>query len=130
MGDDKATDNPLDAARLELVEKAKKDGKIDQREIFAQIPDVPDNADILDLLYTELADNSLEITSANEPNVEEFTDEWAAEEGEEEIVLSEQTYLDDISDDSVRLYLREIGKIPLLNAEEELALAERVVSGD
>ena len=37
---------------------------------------------------------------------------------------------DDVADDSVRLYLREIGKIPLLNAEEELALAQRVVAGD
>lgn len=39
-------------------------------------------------------------------------------------------YYDDISDDSVRLYLREIGKIPLLNSEEELELARRVLKGD
>ena len=45
-------------------------------------------------------------------------------------MLDDQTYLDDIADDSVRLYLREIGKIPLLTAPEELALAQRVVAGD
>lgn len=39
-------------------------------------------------------------------------------------------YFDEASDDSVRLYLREIGKIPLLNAEEELDLAYKVVAGD
>lgn len=48
----------------------------------------------------------------------------------DEDVLSQEQYFDDASDDSVRLYLREIGKIPLLNAEEELALAQRVVAGD
>jgi RNA polymerase primary sigma factor len=42
----------------------------------------------------------------------------------------ENDYFDEVSDDSVRLYLREIGKIPLLNAEEELALAQKVVAGD
>lgn len=53
------------------------------------------------------------------------------EEEEEDIeVLNQGQYLDDASDDSVRLYLREIGKIPLLNSEEELALAQRVVAGD
>ncbi len=54
--------------------------------------------------------------------------EWT--EDEEEDVPADTTYLDDISDDSVRLYLREIGKIPLLKADEELALAQKVVAGD
>jgi RNA polymerase primary sigma factor len=51
------------------------------------------------------------------------------EEADEDTINSGQ-YFDDVSDDSVRLYLREIGKIPLLNAEEELALAQRVVAGE
>ncbi len=48
----------------------------------------------------------------------------------DEDTLNNNQYFDDVSDDSVRLYLREIGKIPLLNAEEELALAQRVVAGE
>ena len=52
-------------------------------------------------------------------------------EEEEEEATNTAVYLDDdVADDSVRLYLREIGKIPLLSAEEELALAQRVVAGD
>lgn len=60
------------------------------------------------------------------PALEDLEDEVDSDED----LLSQEQYFDDASDDSVRLYLREIGKIPLLNAEEELALAQRVVAGE
>ncbi len=115
-----------------LIAQAKKAGQIDQRDIFAAIPDTPENADILDGFYTELADAGIEMTATavivdGTPVITD--DEWTMEEGEE-VVVEDQHYLDDIADDSVRLYLREIGKIPLLSAEEELNLAHRVVNGE
>jgi RNA polymerase primary sigma factor len=60
------------------------------------------------------------------PDDLESEEEWQ----EDEDVTTNPSYLDDISDDSVRLYLREIGKIPLLNPEEELSLAHKVKEGD
>jgi RNA polymerase primary sigma factor len=125
--DSNTVDPALEQAKKDLFEKAKKEGKIDQRDVFAAIPDTPENVDILDSLYTELADAGIVMTSP----AEAATGDWNTEETEEEeATLSEQAYLDDISDDSVRLYLREIGKIPLLTAEQELALAQQVVAGD
>jgi RNA polymerase primary sigma factor len=116
-------------AKAKLIERAKKEGTIDQQEIFTKIPDTPENAEILDQLYTELADASVVMTVASEPGGKALDDAWVGED-EEEIIIDDKTYLDDIADDSVRLYLREIGKIPLLKADEELALAQRVVAGD
>jgi RNA polymerase primary sigma factor len=121
----------LETLKARLVAQAKKDGHIGQKDIAAVIPDKPENAEILDQLYTELADASVEV-NVTEPDVDNFTDEWVLEEDEEDVASPAVSgYVDDdVADDSVRLYLREIGKIPLLSAEEELALAQRVAGGD
>jgi RNA polymerase primary sigma factor len=134
-----AADQPVDLqqARDTLLAQAKKAGTIDQRDITAAIADTPDNAELLDTIYTELADAGIPITNTAAPEEDiaaiaegAISDEWSLEDGEEEVAVEDQHYLDDIADDSVRLYLREIGKIPLLSSEEELDLAQRVVAGD
>lgn len=125
----KLSEKELESIKKKLTSKAVKDKKIEQREIFKLIPDTPENLDILEKFYTELVAQDIEVIEATEPNTEDFSPEWVAEEEEEEVKLSDQTYLDDIADDSVRLYLREIGKIPLLKPDEELALAYEVREG-
>lgn len=81
----------------------------------------PDNVPV------EGEDEELATPDIDEPAIDELIDE---DEDTPEDVLNSGQYFDDISDDSVRLHLREIGKIPLLSAEEELDLAQRVVAGD
>lgn len=129
----KTTDD-LQIIKSELVKTAKKAGSVTQDAIFAAIPETPENASLLDELYSELAEANVTIAPAvavvdDAAAPVEFSDEWVGED-DEEIVLDDKVYLDDIADDSVRLYLREIGKIPLLKADEELELAQRVVAGD
>src|ERR1035438_9548104 len=126
---DVVIDPALEKAKDELVAKAKKDRQIDQKDIFKAIPDTPENVEILDALYTELTDAAIDVVGIVEPAAGDL-DGWADEGTEEEINLEAANFFDDISDDSVRLYLREIGKIPLLSSEEELALAQKVVAGD
>ena len=102
-------------------------------------PHTPDDVILNDAIPSEDADAAAAIieeiavdptnplaADIDEPDVDDLEDEIA----DDEDLLSQEQYFDDASDDSVRLYLREIGKIPLLNAEEELALAQKVVAGD
>jgi hypothetical protein len=72
----------LETVKKELLETAKKDGKIEQEAIFAAIPETPENSELLDGLYTELADAGIPIGGvAAGPAA--LTDEWVADDEEE-----------------------------------------------
>jgi hypothetical protein len=87
-----------------ILQAGKKNGHIDQREIFAEIPETVENAEILDLLYSELADINVEITTT-EPTPETFvSDQWQEEEEEEATDTSSVTRLDCICGKSVRYH--------------------------
>lgn len=87
---------------------------------------VQNNEEIEEVELSDIDEIDPNLESIPEPDIEELEEEL---DGDEDLLTTGQ-YFDDASDDSVRLYLREIGKIPLLSAEEELELAHRVVAGE
>lgn len=86
------------------------------------------NSDKEDKKTIVVKPNVVKDLDIEEPAADDLIDEEEEELDEE--ALTKEQYFDDATDDSVRMYLREIGKIPLLNSEEEFELAQRVLKGE
>lgn len=108
----------------ELIKKGKEQGFITQEEILAAFPDIEENIEKLDELYALLLDQGVEVTD----NKEKMT--WANDEGLDDPAEKTRGDMSDLADDSVRMYLREIGKISLINQAKEVELAKKILKGD
>jgi RNA polymerase primary sigma factor len=113
----------LSADLRTLVEQSRKRGYVTYDEIQEAVPEVETNLDEYDRIYGMLAD--LDIKVVDDPKEAE---KRADDEEEPEAVIEP---LEGVSiDDPVRMYLKEIGKVPLLNSAEEIKLAKRMERGD
>ncbi len=113
----------------DIVKKAKTKGKMTYGELASELGDVPPEQidkvfDAFEEMGVDLLGDSFE---DDEPNIEDL-------EEVEDLKLDDISNLDNLDginiEDPVRLYLREIGRIPLLNYDQELELAQRVLKGD
>ena len=121
----------------ELLEKGKKAGKLTAKELEC-IEELNLDSEVVDKFYETLEANGVDIDIAGAdllppiddvlPEVEDLA---AIEEVTEEEINDTDALMDSFStDDPVRMYLKEIGKVPLLTPEEEVDLATRMSQGD
>ena len=112
-----------------LIEKGKK-GKLSASDLDEALEEMNFDADSLDKLYETLEDNGISFDSdlsSEEMNaIENEVEAFSAAENMERILEQEGLAIDD----PVRLYLKEIGRVPLLTADREKELAERMLVGD
>ena len=113
----------------DLTEKAGGKGKktLSYTDISNRLGDIDLDKDQMDEIYDALIGKGIEIVMENEPDdldLMEIDDE-DVDDPEVDAVIAENPV-----DDPVRMYLKEIGKVPLLTAQDEIDLAKRMEAGD
>ncbi len=117
----------LEGQMDELVVRGKARGFITYKEILGAFPTIEDNITILEDLYSRLATGGVDVLEAQEL-IEVDEKAPAVKKGKRASAVPRLEK--DSSQDSVQMYLREIGRIPLLKGEEERQLAMRIEKGD
>ena len=106
----------------DLLEKGKKKGMLTYKEITDALEEIEIEPAQVDAIYENIESMGIEIIG----NIEEELEAIKEEETEIDLTIPEGIALDD----PVRMYLKEIGKVPLLSADEEHELAQKMSEGD
>ncbi len=115
---------------LAFIKKAKAKGVVTSLEIMEALEGVDVDAEMMEKVYESLEAMGIEVTDSY-GDAEDFDDFEEVEtletsEDMENALLSEGLAIED----HVRMYLKEIGKVPLLETEREIELSERMLAGD
>ena len=114
----------FDERKKELIEEGKKNGFITFEALAKALQGLEMDADSLDVLYNELISEGISVVTEEDASNPEGSEE-------EPILLDDEDLTKDVNiNDPVRMYLKEIGKIPLLSVEEEGEISKAVENGD
>ena len=111
----------------DLIEKSKK-GRLSESELDAAMEEMDYDIDSLDKLYESLGDGGVpmpELSGTEMTEIENEVEQFGNSENMQRILEQEG-----LVDDPVRLYLKEIGRVPLLTSDREHELAELMAEGD
>lgn len=123
-----ANDNQIDPKVVmdDLLDRGKSNGKLTSQEIAIALEELDFDVDQVDNLYEQFDQNHIEIIEGiGEEELESSTNVNLASDVEKAILIEENRI-----NDPVKVYLREIGQVHLLSAEEEVELAKRMSEGD
>ena len=112
-----------------LIAKGKSKGSLTSGEIVEALGEIDYDMEEIDKLYEDLENNGIEVNYLDSPDfsdIETEVEQYESAEEMEKMLVQEGLAIDD----PVRMYLKEIGRVPLLDNDQELVLAEKMAEGD